>query len=208
MKIVHVITIQTCQAISKIDGTDAKWPPLKTGIRYKHDDSRGCIPMLYNLAHVLTHKWVRKWHGSDPKWPPLGHKINVSNYSHLKLWVAITRHNLGVKKSKNLRKTQVGVGRSSLNSFLSLHPLCGGGDLSFLLSPPAATTATCFCSHSKTPTQIISKYFQYAYWPWGVCLIIFFLRFSVPLTKSKMTAKILWRTLELEPLHRFVSCLV
>ena len=31
-----------------------------------------------------------------------------------------------------------------------------------------------------------------------------FLRFSVSLTKSKMAAKILWRTLELEPLHRFV----
>ena len=47
---------------------------------------------------------------------------------------------------------------------LSLHPLCGGGDLLFLLGPPAA--ATCFCSHSKIPTRIISKYLQYAYWPW------------------------------------------
>ena len=56
---------------------------------------------------------------------------------------------------------------------LSLHPLCGGGDLLFLPSPPASA-ATCFCSHSKTPTQIISKYFQYAYWPWGICLVIFF----------------------------------
>ena len=35
---------------------------------------------------------------------------------------------------------------------LSLHPLCGGGDLLFLLSPPAAAATTCFCSHSKTPT--------------------------------------------------------
>ena len=56
---------------------------------------------------------------------------------------------------------------------LSLHPLCGGGDLLFLLSPPAAAAATCFCSHLKTPTRIISKYLQYAYWPWGICLVIF-----------------------------------
>ena len=48
-------------------------------------------------------------------------------------------------------------------SFSSLHPPSGGRDLFFLLSPPAA--ATCFCSHSKTPTRIISKYLQYAYWP-------------------------------------------
>ena len=44
-----------------------------------------------------------------------------------------------------------------------------------LLSPPAA--ATCFCSHSKTPTRIISKYLQYAYWPWGICLVNFFFAF-------------------------------
>ena len=92
------------------------------------------------------------------------------------------------------------------NGFLSLHPLCGGGDLLFLLSPPAA--ATCFCSHSKNPTGIISKFLQYAYWPWWICLLNFFLRFSVSSTKSRMAAKILWRTLQLEPLHRFVSCLV
>ena len=49
------------------------------------------------------------------------------------------------------------------------------GDLLFLPSPPAA--ATCFCSHSKTPTRIISKYLQYAYWPWGICLVIFFFAF-------------------------------
>ena len=55
------------------------------------------------------------------------------------------------------------------NGFLSLHPLCGGGDLLFLLSPPAAA-ATCFCSHSK--------YLQYAYWPWGICLVNFFAFFS------------------------------
>ena len=36
----------------------------------------------------------------------------------------------------------------------------------------------------------------------------FCLRFSVSSTKSKMATKILWRTLQLEPLHRFVSCLV
>ena len=59
-------------------------------------------------------------------------------------------------------------------TFLSLHPLCGGGDFFFLLSPPAAAAATCFCSHSKTPIQIISKYLQYAYWPWGICLLNFF----------------------------------
>ena len=60
--------------------------------------------------------------------------------------------------------------------FLSLHPLCGGGDLLFLLSPPAAA-ATCFCSHSKTPSRIISKYLQYAYWPCGICLVNFFFAF-------------------------------
>ena len=36
----------------------------------------------------------------------------------------------------------------------------------------------------------------------------FFLRFSVSSTKSRMATKIPWRTLELEQLHRFVSCLV
>ena len=61
---------------------------------------------------------------------------------------------------------------------LSLHPLCGGGDLLFLLSPPAAAAAaTCFCSHSETPTRIISKYLQYAYWPWIICLVFFFFAF-------------------------------
>ena len=44
-------------------------------------------------------------------------------------------------------------------------------------SPPAAAD-TCFCSHSKTPTRIISKYLQYAYWPWGICLVIFFCVFQ------------------------------
>ena len=66
----------------------------------------------------------------------------------------------------------------SLTVFLSLHPLCGGGNLLFLLSPPASA-ATCFCSHSKTPTQIISKYLHYAYWPVGICLVNFsFMCFS------------------------------
>ena len=60
---------------------------------------------------------------------------------------------------------------------LSLHPLCGGEDLLFLLSPPAAAAVTCFCSHSKTPTRIISKYLQYAYWPWGICLVNYFFAF-------------------------------
>ena len=56
-----------------------------------------------------------------------------------------------------------------------------------------------------------SDYFQI----FAVCILAlgnlpgeFFLRFSVSSTKSKMAAKILWRTLQLEPLHRFVSCLV
>ena len=79
---------------------------------------------------------------------------------------------------------------------------CSGGDLLFLLSLPAAA-AICFYSHSKTPTRIIFKYLQYAYWHWGICLIIF-LRFSVFSTKSKMAAKILWRMLELQPLPGFV----
>ena len=57
-------------------------------------------------------------------------------------------------------------------AFLSLHPLCGAGDLLFLLSPAAA--ATCFCSHSKTPTRVITKYLQFAYWPWGIYLVNFF----------------------------------
>ena len=44
-----------------------------------------------------------------------------------------------------------------MTPFLSPHPLCGGGDLLFLLSPPfpAAAAAFCFCSHSKTPARII-----------------------------------------------------
>ena len=50
--------------------------------------------------------------------------------------------------------------RKELRYLLGLHPLCGGEDLLFLLSPPAA--AFCFCSHSKTPTRIFSKYLQYA----------------------------------------------
>ena len=59
---------------------------------------------------------------------------------------------------------------------ISIHPLRGGGDFFFLLKPPAAVF--CFCSHSKNPARIISKYLQYAYWPWGICLVIFFLRSS------------------------------
>ena len=42
-----------------------------------------------------------------------------------------------------------------LPKFSCPRTLCGGGDLLFLLSPPAA--ATCFCSDSKTP---YSDYFQ------------------------------------------------
>ena len=83
---------------------------------------------------------------------------------------------------------------------LSVHPLCGGGDLLFLLSPPAAA-ATCFCSS----TRIISKYLQYAYWPWEICPVTFFRPFSASSTKSKMAAKILCRSIELEPLYGFVS---
>ena len=89
-----------------------------------------------------------------------------------------------------------------MNRLLSLHPLCGGEDLLFLLSPPAAAAAAaafCSCSHSKSPTRIISKYVQYAYWPWGNLTGIFFSFFSL-LKKSKMAAKILWRTRELEAL--------
>ena len=52
------------------------------------------------------------------------------------------------------------------------YPLCGGGDLLFLLSPPAA--AFCFCSHSKTPARIISN------WPWGTCQVIFFVCVFIP----------------------------
>ena len=63
-------------------------------------------------------------------------------------------------------------------TYLSLHSLCGGGDLLFSLSPPATTATFCFCSYSKTLTQIISKYLQCAYWPWGICLVIFFFAFS------------------------------
>ena len=60
-------------------------------------------------------------------------------------------------------RLRFGLRVKSEKCFSSLHPLCGGGDLLFLLSPPAAAAATCFCSHSKTPTRIISKYLQYAY---------------------------------------------
>ena len=49
---------------------------------------------------------------------------------------------------------------------------------------------------------------RYAFWPWGISLVNLFLLFSVSLTKFKSAAEILWRTLELELLHRFVSCLV
>ena len=58
-----------------------------------------------------------------------------------------------------------------------------------------------------------SDYFQM----FAVCILAlgnlpghFFFRFSVQLcfTKSKMAAKNLWRTLEADPLHLFVSCLV
>ena len=59
--------------------------------------------------------------------------------------------------------------------------------------------------------NLYSDYFQI----FAICILAlgnlsvnFFLRFSVSSTISKMAAKILWRTLELEPLHRFVSCLV
>ena len=58
----------------------------------------------------------------------------------------------------------------------------------FLLSSPAAALF-CFCSHSKTPARIISKYLQYAYWPRGICLV-FFWRVSVSSTESKIAAKI------------------
>ena len=61
-------------------------------------------------------------------------------------------------------------------AFLSLHPLCSGGDLLFMPSP-AAAAAFCFRSHWETPTRIISKYLQYAYWPWGICLVILFSAF-------------------------------
>ena len=49
-----------------------------------------------------------------------------------------------------------------------------------LLSPPAAgsAAATCFCSHLKTPAQIISKYLLCAYWPWGISMVICFSFFS------------------------------
>ena len=55
-----------------------------------------------------------------------------------------------------------------------------------------------------------SNYFQI----FAICILAlgnlpgnFFCVFQF-LTKSKMAANILWRTLELEPLHRIVSCLV
>ena len=63
-------------------------------------------------------------------------------------------------------------------SLLSLHQvLCGGGALLFLPSPPAAA-AFCFCSHSKTPARIISKYLKCAYWPWEICPVFFWSFFS------------------------------
>ena len=89
----------------------------------------------------------------------------------------------------------------------SFHPR-SGGDLLFMLSPPVAAAAFCFCSHLKTTARSMSKYLQYAYWPWGICLVIFFCVFSIFQKKSKMAAKILCRSLELELLHGFASCLV
>ena len=32
-------------------------------------------------------------------------------------------------------------------------------------------------TQKKNPTQITFKYLQYAYWPWGICLVNFFFAF-------------------------------
>ena len=53
---------------------------------------------------------------------------------------------------------------------LSLQPLRSAGDLLFLPSPPAAA----FFLLSLENPKIISKYLQYAFWPWGICLVILF----------------------------------
>ena len=79
----------------------------------------------------------------------------------------------------------------------------------------SAATAFCFCFPLKTPARIISKYLHigyiyrliYTYWPWRIYLVIF-LRFLASLAKSKMAAKILCRSLELQLLHGFASCFV
>ena len=58
------------------------------------------------------------------------------------------------------------VGQGIMVAFgllLSLQPLCGGGDLLFLLSPPAAA-ATCFCFNLENP---YSDYFQI----FAVCIL-------------------------------------
>ena len=47
----------------------------------------------------------------------------------------------------------------------------------------------------------------YAYWLSGICPVIFW-RFSAFPAKPKMAAKILCRSLELEPLPGFVLCMV
>ena len=76
---------------------------------------------------------------------------------------------------------------------ISLHPLCGRGDLLCFAESASALTRKpllgLFPNICSMHTSILA------------------LRYSVSSTKSKMAAKIL-RTLVLEPLNRFVSCLI
>ena len=65
------------------------------------------------------------------------------------MWLGSDRQN-GLKYD-NFQKISTLV-LLSLSRFKS--PLCGGGDLLFLLSPPAAA-ATCFCYHSGGPGEFV-----------------------------------------------------
>ena len=86
------------------------------------------------------------------------------------------------------------------NAALSLNPLCGDGDLLFLLRPPPPPHFV-----SALTLKPLLQIFAVCTLALGNLPGIFF---SVSLLKSRMAAKILCRSLELEPLHGFASCLV
>ena len=53
------------------------------------------------------------------------------------------------------------MGKSEVGRIHNFEDPCAPALIVFAVSVRA--TAFCFCSHSKTPAQIIYKYFQYAY---------------------------------------------
>ena len=99
-----------------------------------------------------------------------------------------------------------GIKPDSFNLFHS-HPLRGGGDLLFcrVRLPPSPHFVS---AHTRKPLLGLFPNICSMHTGPGEFARYFFNRFSVSLTKSKMAAKILCRSLELEPLPGFVSCLV